>query len=98
MSSFATIEKDLMIPRVLLNSNKRFCNVVQVSYTLEVETDVSGCHRDMELSIPITIGSIPLNFVNDSLTPNQPYSFAFTPPVHVSNDRKLLLINNLNSL
>lgn len=85
-SNFGTIEKNLLIPRVLLNSNKRFCNVVQVAYALEVETDVAGCHRDLEISIPITIASIPLNFVGETSTSDQTYSFAFTPPVHVCDD------------
>lgn len=43
----------------MLVSNKRFCNVIQVSYELVVEAEVSGCRGVIEISIPITVGLEP---------------------------------------
>lgn len=54
-----TIDKLLLLPQTMLVSNKRFCNVIQVSYELVVEAEVSGCHGGIEISIPITVGLEP---------------------------------------
>lgn len=57
--SSVTLEPLLTIPRIMTNSNERFCSVVQVSYEIKVEAQVSGCHANVEIKIPITIGSVP---------------------------------------
>lgn len=52
------------IPGVMINSNARFCRVVQVSYYLEIEGVVGGCHSNPKLQFPITIGSVGIGDVN----------------------------------
>ncbi|ALC47980.1 CG18745 [Drosophila busckii] len=36
------------------------CRIVQIAYLLEVVAKVKGCHKDEQLGMPLTIGSIPL--------------------------------------
>lgn len=52
------IECNLKIPENLMNSTGRFSRVVEVSYFLEIEGFVSGCHSDIKFHFPITIGSV----------------------------------------
>lgn len=51
-----TLDKLLLMPQTMFTSNKRFCNVIQVSYELIVEAEVSGCRGGIEIRIPITVG------------------------------------------
>lgn len=60
LTRYKKIHTDLAIPRVLLKSNSRYCNVVQIFYELKVEAILAGCHKSIKLFFPITIGSIPL--------------------------------------
>lgn len=62
----STVEKLLLLPKVMLASNKRICKVIQVSYELNVEAEVSGCYKSIEVIIPITIGPEPI--VTDAKT------------------------------
>lgn len=55
-------ETDLMIPGIAMNTNSHLCNVVQIYYELQVEANVSGCHRNILITIPVTIGSVALAF------------------------------------
>lgn len=59
-SSDVSIQRDFMIPPIMVMSNSRYCNVIQVSYEIVVEADVSGCHTNLEVRIPIVIGSVPI--------------------------------------
>lgn len=52
----------LNLPSNLLCSNSNYCNVVQISYCLEITGEASGCHDNIELKTPITIGNSSLNF------------------------------------
>lgn len=71
------IEKDLKIPEITICSNSEYCKVVQIFYALEVEAVVPGCHSNIDLTFPITIGSIPLNFDPiPMLQPTAPLSIA----------------------
>ncbi|XP_017856116.1 PREDICTED: arrestin domain-containing protein 2-like [Drosophila arizonae] len=36
------------------------CKIIQIAYQVEVEARVKGCHRNQAISIPITLGSVPL--------------------------------------
>lgn len=36
------------------------CRIIQIRYQLELEAKVRGCHKNELLSVPITVGSIPL--------------------------------------
>ncbi|KAI8493526.1 hypothetical protein Bbelb_289230 [Branchiostoma belcheri] len=41
-------------------SSQRYCNVIDVVYKLKFIVNIPGMHTDMEVDLPITIGSIPL--------------------------------------
>ena len=49
-------------------SNDRFCQVVAISYLIEVEAEASGMHLNQKIRLPITIGTVPLRFDNQSET------------------------------
>ncbi|XP_050744886.1 arrestin domain-containing protein 3 isoform X2 [Drosophila biarmipes] len=36
------------------------CGIIQIAYQVEVEAKVKGCHKNEVVSIPVTIGSVPL--------------------------------------
>jgi len=36
------------------------CGIIQIAYQVEVEAKVKGCHNNEIVSIPVTIGSVPL--------------------------------------
>jgi hypothetical protein len=79
----ANIETGIIIPSHVNNSNVRFCSVVEISYKLQVEGSVSGCHLDPAINIPITIGAIG---VGEALTysqgfPEQPMPMPTAPAV-----------------
>lgn len=52
--------KELKVPPNTAFSNSNNCNVLQVSYVVTVEAQISGFRRNIEVSVPIRIGSIPL--------------------------------------
>jgi Arrestin (or S-antigen), C-terminal domain len=60
-----TVECSLQIPDNLPLSNNLCSRIVQVSYELQVRAVSSGFHRDVVLNVPITIGSVPIEFVNE---------------------------------
>ncbi|EDV93350.1 arrestin domain-containing protein 2 [Drosophila grimshawi] len=37
------------------------CKIIQIAYKVEVEAKVKGCHRNQMISIPVTIGNVPLS-------------------------------------
>lgn len=66
------IEENLLIPRLQMNSNERYCDAIQVSYGVEVEAEISGSHKNIFVFIPIVIGSKSLSFkrsLNAIVTP-----------------------------
>ena len=56
-----TIQEILKLPKNLMPSNSRTCQIVQVSYHVEVEAIVSGCHKNVVLRTPVVIGTVPIN-------------------------------------
>ncbi|XP_033167103.1 arrestin domain-containing protein 17 [Drosophila mauritiana] len=36
------------------------CGIIQIAYQVEVEAKVKGCHNNETVTIPVTIGSVPL--------------------------------------
>jgi hypothetical protein len=54
----------LNIPLNISNSNEKFSRIIQISYAVVIEGVVSGCRRNTQLEIPITIGSTTGNFQN----------------------------------
>jgi hypothetical protein len=67
------LETNLEIPIVMMNTNQRFCHVVRVSYYLEVEGVVSGCHTNVSIQIPIEIGSVPIQLDTGFNVPQNTY-------------------------
>ncbi|CAG9797198.1 unnamed protein product [Chironomus riparius] len=61
--SSKTIQAGLNIPRVV-NSNDKFCQVITVTYSIEVEAESTGLHTNHKIRLPITIGTVPLTFNN----------------------------------
>jgi hypothetical protein len=68
-SSSVKFEQDLIIPQNILSSSEKYCRVVQIAYELKIIGVTRGLHQDVEISIPITIGSIPINFAIASSVP-----------------------------
>ncbi|XP_066269228.1 uncharacterized protein [Branchiostoma lanceolatum] len=54
-------------------SNLRSCNIIDLTYTLNVSAHFEGAHTSLDLEFPILVGSIPLR----SIYPTAP---AFPPP------------------
>ncbi|XP_017778726.1 PREDICTED: arrestin domain-containing protein 4-like isoform X2 [Nicrophorus vespilloides] len=64
-----TYELALVIPQTYFVPNLNNCNIMKVSYVIEV---VLPCpHRNITAAIPIVIGHVPLEGVNLSLTQTQ---------------------------
>jgi Arrestin (or S-antigen), C-terminal domain len=73
-------------------SNMNYCRVLNVSYEIQVKAKVDGMHKNLELKLPITIGTVPLRFQNPQQyapqnfpselshtpSPTQQYSFSDT--------------------
>ena len=53
-----------------MTSNRRFSQVVTIEYTIEVEGDADGFHTNPIVSVPITIGNLPLRFEDESRVSN----------------------------
>lgn len=52
------LKKSLVVPSVtptMLNISK----IIDIVYSIDIIVVVSGCHRSLVLSIPVTIGTIP---------------------------------------
>ncbi|EDW59558.1 arrestin domain-containing protein 3 [Drosophila virilis] len=52
------------------------CKIIQIAYQVEVEARVKGCHRNEVITIPITLGSVPLS----EHAHMQPRGFEGQPP------------------
>lgn len=76
-------------------TNISSCKVLKVAYELKVLAKVSGAHRNPFVTIPITIGTIPLSFgprPAPTLTPNPNTSIAsssYQPTAPVLDSRDL---------
>lgn len=66
------IETNFDIPHTLMCSNGVYCQVVTISYSMEVEGEVDGCHSNPEIIFPIVIGSIPIRFDSQYIQPQVP--------------------------
>lgn len=64
-SSSNVVERYLVVPPSMPSSNEQVCNVVQITYELKVEGETPAFSNNIELSFPITIGSVQFN--NDQL-------------------------------
>jgi hypothetical protein len=64
----------LTIPPVCSSSNGT-CRIIEVIYSVVFNFDASGMAISTDVSIPITIGTIPLQDSNNQTQHNLPYSF-----------------------
>lgn len=53
--------KEIELPASLLSSNSENCRNIKVSYELEVEAKIKRRKEVLKLSLPIKVGTIPLN-------------------------------------
>ncbi|CAO1405614.1 unnamed protein product [Diamesa tonsa] len=73
-------------------TNISSCKVLKVAYELKVLAKVSGAHRNPFVTIPITIGTIPLSFDNrpaPNLNPNTSIASSSYPTAPVLDSRDL---------
>lgn len=82
------IDCTVTIPHSIVNSNSRFCRVVQVSYFIELESVVSECHSNPKIKIPITIGTVGIGEVDNTFNafpiyPNAPGVYPINPIANV---------------
>lgn len=82
-----TINKSITIPQIAVSSNTRYCNVVQIFYEIEIEAKIPGCHKNVLVKIPITIGAIPLRFDGGPFS-DQSTGFVLPPPTILPDHRK----------
>jgi hypothetical protein len=54
-----SVTSELRIPDVVI-SNTKYCEIISVIYTLEVDPLLSGTNENMKIEIPIIIGKIPM--------------------------------------
>lgn len=76
-----TFQVSMMIPKVQ-NSNDRFCQVITITYFIEVEAESTGMHTNHSIRLPITIGTAPLTFdnqieVGQMVQPSAPIASSF---------------------
>eukprot|EP00058_Branchiostoma_floridae_P017640 XP_002603129.1 hypothetical protein BRAFLDRAFT_199194 [Branchiostoma floridae] len=69
-----SVQLNLILPvPAIPPSNLRSCNIIDLTYTLNVSAHFKGAHTSLDLKFPILVGSIPLR----SIYPTAP---AFPPP------------------
>lgn len=57
-----TLEESLKVPEMLHPSNDVNCKIFQITYVIKVTALVADPHQSASIYIPITVGSFPLNF------------------------------------
>lgn len=77
------IEKNIPLPQVLMCSTLDQCKTIQISYELIFEFEARGMHMNIYMTIPVTIGTIPLD-----IEPSICFEEASAPAM---DSRKLLL-------
>lgn len=70
-----SVTTDIRIPNVAI-SNTKYCGIITVKYTLEVEPEIGGINANIKIDIPIIIGKIPM--INVLQRP--PSIYASAPP------------------
>lgn len=54
------------------SSNRKYCNIITISYFIEVEGDLGGEFATLKVKIPITIGDIPTDQISLAIEPSAP--------------------------
>ena len=80
----------LTVPAVCGSSNG-FCRIIHVSYVLVLECDPSGPSFDLEIAIPIQIGTIPLNNNNNNANTQNNGQHVFQPSYFETSKNKDLM-------
>jgi len=65
------IQAGIKIPKVM-TSNEKFCQVIIIKYLIEIEAEASGMRTNAKVRLPITIGTAPLIFENETSRMMQP--------------------------
>ncbi|CAD7093280.1 unnamed protein product [Hermetia illucens] len=52
--------KDFLKIPAVAPSSLETCSIIKVKYTLEINVKIAGLHTNMNISVPVTIGTIPL--------------------------------------
>jgi hypothetical protein len=87
-NSSKTIQAGFNIPRVI-NSNDKFCQIITVTYCIEVEAESSGMHTNHKIRLPITIGTVPLTFIEQYPSTSVPQPSAPVSEYYNYENRKL---------
>ncbi|XP_067010452.2 arrestin domain-containing protein 3 [Anabrus simplex] len=73
----SSVWQERMILPVLPPSVLQHCNIIDINYCLVVEVRVPGLHHNLSVSIPITVGTVPLR---SYWPPNLPTAPPSVPP------------------
>lgn len=52
------LETILEIPQNLICSNDRFCKIITVTYSIDIEGELAALHSNPKIHIPVTIGNV----------------------------------------
>lgn len=82
----ATVEKDIVVPLSAESSSLKYSRIIQISYELRVIAELFGLYRNLEIVIPVTIGTIPLIFQDiRNYTPVETTPAAVSPVTSVTS-------------
>jgi len=83
---------NLKIPPTIY-SNSKFCKVITVCYSIDVEAEMSRVQVEPKVSLPIIIGGLPIRFDENLITsliqPSAPPLFEQLAPVEEELDEEL---------
>jgi len=82
-NSSKIIQASLKIPKVM-TSNEKFCQVIIIKYLIEIEAEASGMRSNAKVRLPITIGTVPLQFENQFEAPQMMQPSVALPQTHNS--------------
>ena len=78
-----SVTTDFRIPHVVI-SNTKYCGIISVRYTLEVEPELCGINANTKIDIPIIIGKIQMR-----IDPQRPPSMHASAPPQEQFDHEL---------
>ncbi|XP_055375348.1 arrestin domain-containing protein 17-like [Condylostylus longicornis] len=78
-----SLNVDLKVPSVPPTCNEQICRIIRISYELRIQVFIQGCIANMNISMPITIGNIPLRNLkqNSIYILNSTYEAPKTPEI-----------------
>ncbi|XP_026465295.1 arrestin domain-containing protein 17-like [Ctenocephalides felis] len=54
-----SITKNIQVP-VIPPSLLQNCSIIDIDYVIKVTASIGGCHRSLRISLPLTIGTVPI--------------------------------------